>query len=64
MLNLLGSNKENFVKLLKNMGYKTYEREKDIYFKYISNKKNFIKKTKKIDKMDNPFRVLNQLNLK
>ena len=27
-------------------------------------KKNFRKKIKKIDKIDNPFRVLSQLNLK
>jgi len=64
MLNLLGSNKENFIKLLQNMGYKTYKKDKDVYFKYISNKKNFRKKIKKIDNMDNPFRVLSQLNLK
>ncbi len=64
MLNLLGSNKDNFVKLLQNMGYKTYEKEKNIYFKYISNKKNYRKKTKKIDTTGNPFEVLSQLNLK
>jgi ATP-dependent RNA helicase SUPV3L1/SUV3 len=64
MLNLLGSNKENFIKLLQNMGYKTYKKDKDVYFKYISNKKNFGKKEKKIDKIDNPFVVLSQLNLK
>ncbi len=64
MLNLLGSNKENFIKLLQNMGYKTYKKDKDIYLKYISNKKNFGKKEKKIDKIDNPFEVLSQLNLK
>ena len=64
MLNLLGSNKENFIKLLQNMGYKTYKKDKDVYLKYISNKKNFEKKEKKIDKIDNPFGVLSQLNLK
>ena len=64
MLNLLGSNKENFIKLLQNMGYKTYKKDKDVYLKYISNKKNFGKKEKKIDKIDNPFGVLSQLNLK
>ena len=31
MLNLLGCNKENFVKLLKLMSYKTYEKDKDIF---------------------------------
>ena len=46
------------------MGYKTYNKDKNVYFKYVSNKKNFIKKTKKIDKIDNPFVILSQLNLK
>ena len=64
MLNLLGSNKENFIKLLQNMGYKTYQKEKDVYFKYILNKKKFIIKTKQIDKINNPFGILSQLNLK
>ena len=64
MLNLLGSNKENFIKLLQNMGYKTYKKDEDVYFKYASNKKNFIKKAKQIDKIDNPFKILSQLNLK
>ena len=64
MLNLLGSNKENFIKLLQNMKYKTYKKDKDVYFKYISNKKIFKKKTKQNDKIDNPFGILSQLNLK
>ncbi len=64
MLNLLGSNKENFIKLLQNMEYKTYKKDKDVYFKYVSNKKNFRKKTKQIDKIDDPFGILSQLNLK
>ena len=64
MLNLLGSNKENFVKLLQNMGYNTYKKDKDVYFKYISNKKIIRKKSKQIDKINNPFGILSQLNLK
>ena len=64
MLNLLGSNKENFMKLLKNMGYKIYKKEEDIFFKYISNKKSFKMQTKKVDKINNPFGILSQLNLK
>ena len=64
MLNLLGSNKENFIKLLKNMGYKIYKKEEDIFFKYISNKKSFKMKTKEVDKINNPFGILSQLNLK
>jgi len=64
MLNLLGSNKENFIKLLQNMKYKTYKKDKDVYFKYISNKKIFKKKTKQNNKIDDPFEILSQLNLK
>ena len=64
MLNLLGSNKENFIKLLKNMGYKIYKKEEDIFFKYISNKESSKMKTKKVDKINNPFGILSQLNLK
>ncbi len=64
MLNLLGSNKENFVKLLQKMNYKTYKKNNDIYFKYITNKKNIRKKEKVIKTTDNPFKILSQLNLK
>ncbi len=64
MLNLLGSNKENFVKLLQKMNYKTYKKNNDIYFKYISNNKNIRKKEKVIKTRDNPFKILSQLNLK
>ena len=64
MLNLLGSNKENFVKLLQKMNYRTYKKNNDIYFKYIPNKKNIKKKEKVIKTSDNPFKILSQLNLK
>ena len=40
MLNLLGCNKENFVKLIKKMNYKTYEKNNNLYFKYMPFKKN------------------------
>ncbi len=63
MLNLLGCTKENFLKLIKKMNYKTYEKDKEIYFKYIPVKK-FIKKQNKRDLSDNPFGILSQLNLK
>ncbi len=64
MLNLLGSNKENFVKLLQKMNYKTYKKNNDIYFKYMPNNKNIKKKDKVIKTTDNPFKILSQLNLK
>jgi ATP-dependent RNA helicase SUPV3L1/SUV3 len=61
MLNLLGCSKNNFKKLLKNMGYKIFEKENDIFFKY-NPRKNFKKTEKKVIK-ENPFGVLKNLNL-
>ena len=63
MLNLLGCNKENFKELLKYMNYKTFVKEKDIYFKYIPFKKK-TDKQKKFSKTDSPFSKLVQLNIK
>ena len=63
MLNLLGCNKENFTKLLNKMNYKTFEKEKDLYFKYLPSKKVFKKNNEKKEIKDNPFQVLKQLNL-
>ena len=34
MLNLLGCSKENFKKLIKNMGYKIYEKDNEVFFRY------------------------------
>ena len=61
MLNLLGCNKENFKKLLKNMGYRLIVKEKDLFFKYLPNKKSK-KVNKKITNKESPFKVLKQLN--
>ena len=61
MLNLLGCNKEDFKKLIINMGYKIIEKEKDIFFKYLpkkDKKKTFNKKTLK----ENPFGILKKLS--
>ena len=63
MLNLLGCNKENFVKLIKKMNYKTYEKNNNLHFKYIPSRK-IIKKDTNKNINDNPFNVLSQLNLK
>ena len=63
MLNLLGCNKENFVKLIKKMNYKTYEKDNNLYFRYIPLRKIITKDSKK-NINDNPFNVLSQLNLK
>ncbi len=62
MMNLLGSSKENFYKLLNFMNYKKKDKQKDIFF-YIGDKKTR-KKTRFINKKDNPFKKLSQLNLK
>ena len=64
MLNLLGCSKENFNKLLKKMNYKIYEKENQFYIKYIPLKKKIFIKNDKKDYSNNPFSVLNQLNLK
>ena len=60
MLNLLGCNKENFVKLIKNMNYKPFEKNNETYFKYNPRKINYRQKNK--FNSDNPFNVLNQIN--
>ncbi len=64
MLNLLGCNKEKFLKLLKLMNYKTFEKDKVIFFKYVPLKKKFKKNKDDIKYSDSPFRKLVQLNLK
>jgi ATP-dependent RNA helicase SUPV3L1/SUV3 len=63
MLNLLGCNKENFVKLIKKMNYKTFEKNNNLHFKYIPLRK-ITKKENNKNINDNPFNVLSQLNLK
>ena len=62
MMNLLGSSKENFYKLLNLMNYRKKNNEKDIFF-YMGDKKSK-KKTHFISKKDSPFQKLMGLNLK
>ena len=64
MLNLLGCSKDNFKKLLKKMDYKIYEKDKEIFIKYFPKKKKIVKKHDKKDYSNNPFSILNQLNIK
>jgi ATP-dependent RNA helicase SUPV3L1/SUV3 len=64
MLNLLGCSKDNFVKVIKKMNYKTYEKSGEVYFKYFPNnnyKKNITFKT---NKKSNPFSILKQISFK
>ena len=60
MLNLLGCNKENFKKLLTNMGYKIVEKNNEVFFRY-KPKKSFKKPDGKISN-ESPFGVLKNLN--
>ena len=62
MLNLLGCNKENFKKLLKNMNYKITEKNNEIFLKYMS-EKNYKKNIKKKTIKESPFGVLKDLKL-
>ena len=66
MLNLLGCSKEKFLKLIKIMGYKTFEKDNDIYFKYISGKKMLKNNIyiKKKQSNNNPFDILKNINFK
>ena len=60
MLNLLGCSKENFKKLIKNMGYSVTEKNNDVFFRYKPPK---IKKSfKKNNKKESPFGILKNLN--
>ena len=62
MINLLGCTKENFLKLLVLMGYKYKERNKEIFFQYRPFRKKVFEKLKKVNKNDNPFNILNNVN--
>ena len=62
MLNLLGCSKDNFKKLIQKMNYKIYEKNKDLYFRYMP-KKTLKKTDKKKPIKENPFRILKNLNL-
>jgi len=64
MLNLLGCNKDNFIKLIKKMNYKTFEKENKIFFKYLPIKsKNYKNDTNKKIK-NSSFDVLRGLSIK
>ena len=64
MLNLLGCSKDNFVKLIKKMNYKSTEKENKIYFRYFPLKnKDYKNNSKKINK-DSPFKILRELRIK
>jgi len=62
MLNLLGCSKDNFTKLIQKMDYKTYEKNKEIYFQYNPKKEKIKKIFKKMNKEDSPFKILKNIN--
>ena len=64
MLNLLGCSKNNFIKLIKKMSYKTFEENNEIYFKYVPIKQKIRNTIKKINETDNPFNILKNINFK
>ena len=63
MLNLLGCSKNNFLNLIKKMNYKHFDKDNNTFFKY-NPKRSMKKVSSKVIKDDNPFKILNQLNLK
>ena len=64
MLNLLGCSKDNFLKLIEKMNYKTYKKEDNFFFKYLPNKNKYRKFDKKNIDKDNPFKVLKKMSFK
>ena len=65
MMNLLGSSKENFYKLLNLMNYRKKDKNKDIfYYTGDGQKRRRNQFLGKIRKKDNPFQKLTELNIK
>ena len=62
MLNLLGCNKDNFLKLIKKMNYEVSEKNNEHYFKYNPTKKSSKKFNKKSEAINNPFEILKGIN--
>ena len=64
MLNLLGCNKEDFLKLIKKMNYYSFEKNKETYFKYSPMKNNAKKISSKVINKENPFNILKNISFK
>ncbi len=64
MLNLLGCNKENFLKLIELMDYKHFNRENEIFLKYTPKKKQFKKEKSRQKFINNAFNKLKQIQFK
>ena len=63
MLNLLGCSKDNFLKLIKKMNYKTYKKNDEFFFKYLPFKKETGISKKNIVN-DTQFEKLREINFK
>ncbi len=63
-LNLLGCSKDDFIKLIKKMGYRTFEKENNFYFKYLPFKKSKKSINTRRSTKDNPFNILSEINFK
>ena len=64
MLNLLGCDKDNFLKLIQKMDYKTYEKNNEFYLKYMPVKQKIKKILNQNEIKDNPFNILKRINFK
>ncbi len=64
MLNLLGCNKDNFLKLIEKMNYKPFIKNEETYFKYVRSKNTRKAFEYKFNKKDNPFNVLKKMDFK
>ena len=64
MLNLLGSNKEDFLKLIKKMNYTSFKKNDETYFRYSPLKNDKKQFSHKILKKENPFNILKNINFK
>ena len=63
MINLLGCSQENFIKLIKEMNYKTFQQYKQFYFKYLPRRNKYVKENRTVNDK-NPFNVLKKLEFK
>ena len=61
MLNLLGCSKDNFLKLIKKMNYKSFEKDKSTYFKYIPKRNINRNISTRFEPKDNPFNILKEM---
>ncbi len=64
MLNLLGCNKEDFLKLIKKMNYLSFTKNDETYFRYSPLKSYKKQISTKVLKKENPFNILKNINFK